>query len=41
MSAVVKVMAVGAGSIFNYVKMLLNRKSTIENLVERLRAAGM
>jgi hypothetical protein len=44
MSAVVRVMAVGAGSIcsaFVYVKMLFYRKLIRKNLVDRLRAAGM
>ncbi len=44
MSGVVKVMAVGAGSIYSvigYVKLLLYRKLTRKNLVERLRVAGM
>lgn len=44
MSGVVKVMTVGAGSIFsaiNHVRLLLYRKLTRKNLVERLRSAGM
>lgn len=44
MSAVVKVVTVGAGSICSavgYVKTLFYRKRTRKNLVERLRAAGM
>ncbi len=44
MSEVVKVMTAGAGSFFsaiNHVKLLLYRKLTKKNIVERLRAAGM
>lgn len=44
MSGVVKVVTVGAGSIcsvIGYVKLMLYRKLTRKNIVERLRAAGM
>lgn len=44
MSGVVKMVTVGAGSIcsvIGHVKLVLYRKLTRKNIVERLRAAGM